>query len=132
MKPAACLVIAALTVLSACQRDETVAAYGAADQVWHVTEIDGAPFVAQATLTFPEPGRIAGRSPCNAYSASMTAPYPWFEVETIATTRALCPDSAAEEAYFDALTDMSLSEALGTTLILSTPEGRQIILQTGG
>ncbi|WP_227270915.1 META domain-containing protein [Roseobacter weihaiensis] len=124
--------MAALTILSACKRDETVAGYGAAGQVWHVTEIDGVPFAANATLTFPEPGRIAGKAPCNAYSASMTAPYPWFEVETIAATRALCPDSAAEEAYFEALTDMTLSEVLGTTLILSTPEGRKIILQTGG
>ncbi len=114
-------------LVSACQGDETVAGYGAGDSVWYLTEIDGAAFAARATLTFPEAGRIAGAAPCNTYSGRMEAPYPWFAATEIAVTRRACPDLAAEAAFFAALSEMTLAEVAGDTLILSTPGGREMI-----
>ena len=73
-----------LFLLAACRGDETIAAYGAADITWQLTEIDGQPFTATATLHFPEPGRIAGIAPCNSYNAVLDAPYPWFDASTLA------------------------------------------------
>lgn len=125
----------ALTLLSfipACQADETLRAYGAADQLWVLTEIDGQPFLASATLTFPDEGTIAGNAPCNGYSASMSVPYPWFEVGPILSSKRACPSLAAETEFFDALESMTLSEVLGDVLILSTVEGRKMVFKAGG
>jgi heat shock protein HslJ len=57
----------------------------------------------------------------------MAAPYPWFEAGDIAVTRRACPDLAAETAFFDALADMTLAEVAGDALILSTPDGREMV-----
>lgn len=116
-----------LVLAAACRGDETVAAYGAGASLWHLNGIDGAAFAARATLGFPAAGRIAGEAPCNAYSGRMAAPYPWFEATDIAATRRACPDLAAETAFFDALSAMTLAEVAGDTLILSTPEGCEMV-----
>lgn len=117
-----------LLFAGACIGGETVARYGAAGGTWQVSEIDGRAFAARAILSFPEPGRIAGEAPCNRWSGRMEAPYPWFAATDIAATRRACPDLAAETAFFAALSAMTLSEVSGDTLILSTPDGRQMIL----
>ncbi len=125
-------VLLALLAIGGCAKDETVAAYGGADKVWRVVEIDGVPFGENATLTFPASGQIAGDGPCNGYSAEMTAPYPWFDAGPILATKKLCPDAASETLYFEALENVSLSEVLRDTMILSTPEGRSIIFKADG
>lgn len=114
--------VAVMLLLAACTGDETIARYGGADKVWHLTGLNGAAYSAQATLIFAEPGRIAGDAPCNAYSAAMTAPYPWFETGPIAATRKACPDLANEAAYFGALGMATESEVLGDTLVLRGPD----------
>lgn len=121
------LALILLVLNAACRGDETVAAYGAGDSLWHLTEIDGAAFSARATLGFPEAGRIAGEAPCNAYSGRMEAPYPWFAATEIAATRRACPDLAAEAVFFAALSEMTLAEVAGDTLILSTPGAREMV-----
>ena len=131
MKVLALAALAALS-LAACRGDETVRAYGAADQVWTLSEIDGTPFDASATLTFPDAGRIAGAAPCNRYSADMTVPYPWFEAGPIAATRRACPELAAETAFLTALGQATLAEVAGETLILSNPEGLNMVFRSGG
>lgn len=113
--------------LAACLGDETVARYGGGEHVWRLVEIDGAAYGASATLAFDGGGQISGEAPCNRYSGRMAAPYPWFEVGAIAVTRRACPDLAAEAAFFAALATMSLAEVSGGTLILSTPEGREMV-----
>lgn len=121
------LAVAATAVLAACSGDETLTAYGAADRTFRLTEIDGTPFPARATIAFPEPRRIEGEAPCNRFSGVQTVPYPWFSAEAIAATRRACPELAAEAAFFDALSAMTLAEVTGGTLILSTPEGREMV-----
>jgi len=125
MKPATILLC--LMFVTACQADETVRGYGGADKTWMLSELDGRPFPAKATLIFPEAGRIAGEAPCNAYSAEMSVPYPWFEAGPIMTTRRACPDLAAETRFLEALAAMTLSEVLENTLVLSTPDGREMV-----
>lgn len=126
------LLITMLLFVTACKNDETVRAYGAADKEWRLIELNEKPFNASATLTFPEVNRIAGNAPCNGYSASMSVPYPWFEAGPIAATKRACPDLAAESAFFNALGAATLSEVLGNTLILSNPEGLNMVFTAGG
>ena len=123
------LIFAGLTVLglNACQGDETVTAYGAADITWELSEIDGQHYSSQATLVFPEPGRIAGHSQCNSYTAVMDAPYPWFEAQHLSVTEMACADHIAESLFLQALQSMTLSEVAGDVLLLSNVQGREMI-----
>lgn len=113
--------------LMGCVGDETLRAYGAADQDWHLQSIDGAAFAAQAVIRFPDRNVIAGEGPCNSFSGRQEAPYPWFEVTAIAATKRACPDLQHESRFFAALQSMTLSEVSGSVLILSTPEGREMV-----
>lgn len=124
------LSIAMLLILSvsAC-RDETLSGFATPDQVFALQELDGAPFPARATLSFPEPGRVTGNAPCNSYSGALTAPYPWFETGAIATTKRACPALAQETAFFTALSQMTLAEISGGVLILSNAAGRQMLFR---
>ncbi|ABG31011.1 META domain-containing protein [Roseobacter denitrificans] len=131
MKTSAAIAVALLAV-NGCTRDETAAAYGGADKVWRVVEIDDIPFASRATLTFPAPGQIAGDAPCNSYSAAITVPYPWFDAGPIVATKKRCADASHEARFLEALANMSLSEILRDTMILSTPEGRSIIFKADG
>lgn len=119
-----------LFLIAACRQDESVRAYGAADKIWRLIELNERPFAAKATLTFPEAGRIAGTAPCNSYSGSMTVPYPWFEVGLIAATKRACPDLAAETAFFNALDAATLSEVQNKILILSNTDGLSMVFQS--
>lgn len=123
------LPVVLIALIPACERDETVAAYGAADRTWALVELFGTPFDARATLRFPETGKIAGRGPCNSYDADMSVPYPWFQAGPIRATKRACPDLAAEQAFFEALTDMTLSEVLGDVLILRDDAGREMVFK---
>ena len=127
LSPMRMLLLIALLGLDMCGKDETVAGYGAADKVWQLTALDGAPFVATATLRFPEPGQIAGEAPCNRYSGAMTTPYPWFDAGQVISTRRACPELAAEQAFLSALSAMSEAEVSGDTLILRNEAGREMV-----
>ncbi|NOC47167.1 MULTISPECIES: META domain-containing protein [unclassified Ruegeria] len=116
-----------LLALFQCDKDETVAAYGAADQIWVLQEIDGQPYEASALLRFPEEGRIAGNAPCNSYDGTLNAPYPWFEVQNLNATRAACAGLEAEGVYFAALMAMTQSEVSGNVLILRNEDGHEMV-----
>jgi len=90
-------------------------------------ESEGQALPARATHLFPEEGRSAGEAPCNRYFGTLTDPYPWFKPTGIGATKRACPDLAAEDAFFNALNAMTLAEVAGQTLILSTPEGREMV-----
>lgn len=120
----------ALVLASACAGDETVRAYGGADRTWALQSLDGSDFAARATLTFPEPGRIAGQAPCNAYTGKMEAAYPWWETAALISTKMACPDLSVEDAFLAALAHMTQSEVLGDTLILRDGKGREMVFKT--
>ncbi|CAD0186443.1 META domain protein [Ruegeria sp. THAF57] len=118
-----------LLALLQCDKDETVAAYGAADQTWVLQEIDGERFPASALLSFPEEGKIAGNAPCNSYSGTLNAPYPWFEIADLTATRAACAGLEAEGFYFAALLAMTQSEVSGDVLILRNDDGHEMVFK---
>lgn len=122
--------VAFVLLITSCRADETLRAYGAADRVWTLTELDGAPFTARATLEFPEDDRITGQAPCNRYFSVNSVPYPWFKAGPIGSTKMACPDMVTEAQFFAALGVMTLSEVAGNVLILSTPEGREMVFKS--
>lgn len=126
------LLIASTIFLSACLSDETVSAYGAAGKTWVLQEIDGKSFSSRATLTFPTPKQIAGEAPCNAYSAPFDAPYPWFEIGQIASTKRTCAYQSDEDRYLSTLRAMTLAEVSGAVLVLSDANGREMVFSSDG
>jgi len=80
-------------------------------------------------MTFPETGKIAGLAPCNRYSGTMEAPYPWFEAGQVVSTRMACPDMQAEAAYLAALASMTQSEVSGNILILRDDAGHEMVFK---
>jgi len=47
----------------------------------------------------------------------------------IGATKMACPDLAAENLFFAALAEMTLSEVLGDTLLLSNDKGREMVFK---
>ena len=121
--------ILAFTLPFAGCADETISGYADPNAVYHLQEIDGAPFQATATISFPETGRAMGRAPCNAWSAEQSAPYPWLKLGPIAATRRACLDLEAEGVFFAALSAMTLAEVQGDVLILSDEDGRTMVFR---
>lgn len=109
--------------------DETITGYGGADAVWRLTELDGAPFTASATLEFGEDGAVFGQAPCNRFTALQSVPYPWIEIGPIAATKMACPDLAAEGDFFGALEAMTLVEVSGPVMILSNDDRREMVFR---
>ena len=109
--------------------DETITAYGGADVVWTLTELDSTPFTARATLVFEDGGAVSGQAPCNRFQAQQSVPYPWIEVGPIMATKMACPDLEAETAYLGALQEMTLAEVSGPVLILSNDAGREMVFR---
>lgn len=118
----------AAAVLGGCVGDETLSGYLDRSATWKVVSIDEVAYPAVAILGFPEPGVIRGTGPCNGFSAEQTAPYPWFRLGPIRSTRKACAEMAAENDLLDALAKMTLSEVSGDVLILSNEAGRSIVL----
>jgi heat shock protein HslJ len=120
--------------LAACQADETLTGYGAADKTWVLNTIDGAAFTARATISFPAEGSVTGQAPCNSFAAEQTAPYPWFSLSAARATRMACAELDQEQAFFTALSSMTLVEISGDVLILSNDVGGEMVFnaETGG
>lgn len=97
------LILALILAFTVLQPDETLRRYGAADHTWHLETLNGTPFGAEASLTFPSRNVITGKGPCNIFRTTNITPYPWIEVGPIAATRRACPDLSAEQAFFAAL-----------------------------
>ncbi|TNF21775.1 MAG: META domain-containing protein [Rhodobacteraceae bacterium] len=119
------LLLAALA--ASCDRDAPVTAYGPSDRTWQLERLDGAPFTARATLGFPAEGRLTGMAPCNSFRGPQTATYPDFAAGPLLTTRRACPDLAAEQTFLRALEAMRRAKITDTHLILSTPQGREMV-----
>lgn len=113
--------------LVACTGNQGVSAFAPPDSIWRLAELDGAVFPARATIRFPAPGRVAGQAPCNSYTASQTAPYPWVEITGITATEMACDQLAAEQRFFDALGKAAIAEVAGDTMILSSGAGLEMV-----
>jgi heat shock protein HslJ len=116
-------------LLAAYLRDETVSGYALRDTDYMLSEIDGAAPPARATIAFPGRGRITGEGPCNRYAAVQTAPYPWFVLDELSSTKRACAELEFEHTYLTALGEMTLAEAMGPVLILSNDAGREMVFR---
>ena len=123
------LLYAATFLMLASETDQTLRAYADADVVWTVTELNGAPFEASATMQFPQAAVITGMAPCNSYRATLTVPYPWFASGPIAATRRACPDLDLEAAFFKALEAATISVIEGETLTLSDEDNVLLVFK---
>ena len=117
-------------LLANCATDETISGYVEPSVVFMLAEIDGKPFTATATISFPEEGRISGRGPCNSFSANQSSPYPWFKTGPILATRQACADLALEIEFFEKLAQMTQIEVAGNVLILRGDAGGKLIFQS--
>jgi len=120
--------LAFLFALAACGPDETVSAYGQGDD-YVLQEMNGAVVSVPITLNISDTGQISGQAPCNRYSADQSAPYPWFALGPIISTRAACPDLALEHAYLGLLARMSIVEVSGPVMILSNDADETLVFQ---
>ena len=122
-------VFLAFLAVNACGPDETISGYAEPSAIYHLVSLDGAPFTATATISFPEQGSVSGQGPCNRYSASQNTFYPWFELGPILSTRRACPELNAEAAFFAALSEISLAEVAGDVLLLTGENGRELTFE---
>ncbi len=109
--------------------DETVSGHALRDVSYVLQGVGDSAAAARFTIAFPTEGRIEGEGPCNRFSARQTAPYPWFAVEGLVSTKRACPALAEESAYLEALAAMTLAEASGPVLILSDDTGREMVFR---
>ena len=121
------LFLAAPLALAACTQDQTASAFIDKDAIYQLAELDGRPFGARATISFPEAGVISGQAPCNSYSAQQDAPYPWFDIGVMRSTRRACENMRAEQHFLGALGSMTLIEANGDIVILRNDAKREMI-----
>ena len=117
----------ALLWLAACNKDESVSAFVTGSGVYALRTFDGVQLAVPITLDLSEPGQVSGRAPCNSYSAAQTAPYPWFQIGDIATTRRACATRRLEHRYLTALSRMTIVEVSGTVLILTNDSGAEMV-----
>lgn len=101
----------------------------AGGQTWVLESLGGQPFEARATMTFPEAGRVAGDAPCNSYTGAMEADYPGFETGALVSTRRTCPDQRAEDRFLQALAEMRGITVLDNVLVLTAPNGDQLVFR---
>ena len=110
-----------------CQAGEGEQAMTPATGEYRLTELDGAPFTARATIAFPAPDRVTGMAPCNRYFATQTARHPAFSLIRIGGTRRACAELDAERRFLTALRAMTRIEVAGDTVVLTNEAGRRMV-----
>jgi len=109
--------------------DETVSGYALRGESYVLQSVGNTSANSRLVIILPGEGRIEGEGPCNRFSARQTAPYPWFAVEGLVSTKRACPALAEETAYLEALAAMTLAEASGPLLILTDDTGREMVFR---
>jgi heat shock protein HslJ len=108
--------------------DETISGYADPAAIYRLEELNGVAVASEAAVRFPEEGRVEGVAPCNSWSATQTAPYPWIELGPIAATRRACPELDFENHFFDQLSSVTLAEVSGPVLVL-TGDGVEMVFR---
>lgn len=120
------LFLSMLMAVSGCFKDESISGYDGGG-IWHLIELDDAPYQGRATVTFGSNGRVSGQSTCREFTARQTVPLPWIQIEQITPSGSPCPDTSAEQIYFTALGAMTFAEVSGPTLLLQNDAGREML-----
>jgi heat shock protein HslJ len=125
------IALVALALLAACAQGPSTGG-GAPETLegsrWKLATINGARPVADATLEFFEPGRVAGAASCNRFTGSVTISGATLAFGPFAVTRMLCepPIMAQEEAYLAALGTGGAFTRKGDTLEFENA-GRKLV-----
>lgn len=133
-----------LLCLAACLRDESVAAYGGADQHWQLAEVgtsgravtgesgEGvASGVPHLSLRFQGLGRVTGGTACLSFAATNTAPYPWLALKSPKVTpKDGCTATPAESDLLSVLWTRSEVEVSGPYLALRGADGVEMSFQS--
>ena len=95
---------------------------------WGDRAIPGRDGGAPPSLDF-DGNRVSGYAGCNSFSGTLSLSPNRLTTDTLATTRRACPDSqsAFEQAYLDTLRRVTVSDAEGGRLILTTEDGRSMV-----
>lgn len=116
----------ALTLaLSACAVQPSSSPASLAGTEWRLEAVGGQPALAQpqATLAFPEPGRVAGHASCNRFFGSVTIDGQQISFGQLGATRMACvgPADEQERRVLQALTAAHHYELQGDTLVIHAP-----------
>jgi len=89
---------------------------------WRLTDLGGTPALAEheATLEFPEPGKIAGHGSCNRFAGPIEITGDGLHVGRLAATRMACPEAITiqEAKYLQALQDAERFTIEGAELVV--------------
>jgi len=99
---------------------------GLASVTWRLLAIGGKPVGVRTTLQIVDGSQISGAAACNRYSVTNNAELPALQPGPIRATRMACPWLAEEQAYFDALSQMTALRMEGETLVLTDPAGKRM------
>lgn len=110
-------------------RDETLSAYLAPGQAYHLAELNGEAATARVTLRVPSPWHLEMQTPCVRYHWKLMVPYPWFEIAALRAVDQWCPDGPLDRALIATLERATLAEALGPVLTLSTDEAELMVFR---
>jgi heat shock protein HslJ len=91
---------------------------------WRLVDLGGAAVLGSvdATLEFPEAGKVAGSGSCNRFSGSVETSGETIRVGNLASTRMACVEAvmSQEERYFGALQGAERVTLDGATLFIRT------------
>lgn len=89
----------------------------------HLVGLEGREIAWNAALRL-EADTLSGAAPCNRFFAANASELPEISFSTLAATRMACPDLAAEDAFFAALSSIRPTDPDQGRLYLTGTEGR--------
>jgi heat shock protein HslJ len=111
-----------LLALTACALPGAPGAAPLVGSEWRLEDLGGRGVLdrVQATLAFPEAGRVAGNSSCNRFFGSYTRMQDRIALGQLAGTRMACAPAVDEQEtrYLDALQKAQRLEVRGTTMLM--------------
>ncbi|WP_297398743.1 META domain-containing protein [Hydrogenophaga sp.] len=116
------LAVPTLLVLSACALPGAPAPAPLVGSEWQLEDLGGRGVLdrVQATLAFPEAGRVAGNSSCNRFFGSYTLMQDRVAFGQLGGTRMACPEAVNDQEmrYLDALQKAQRLEVQGRTMLM--------------
>jgi len=116
------LAVPALMALTACAMPGAPAPAPLVGSEWQLEDLGGRGVLdrVQATLAFPEAGRVAGNSSCNRFFGSYTLMQDRVAFGQLGGTRMACPEAVNEQEtrYLDALQKAQRLEVQGRTMLM--------------
>ncbi|MDP3349277.1 MAG: META domain-containing protein [Hydrogenophaga sp.] len=114
--------VSLLLSLTACAQPGAPGSAPLVGSEWRLEDLGGRGVLdrVQATLAFPEAGRVTGNSSCNRFFGSYTLMQDRIALGQLAGTRMACAPAVDEQEtrYLDALQKAQRLEVRGTTMLM--------------